>query len=88
MADRDTTEAIRDRILSLAGAVPTSTFARLGGTALAAIRGGRLIRDMSRKLEKGTISAPDVEALASLVGGLGRLKGISMKLGQTISCLF
>jgi predicted unusual protein kinase regulating ubiquinone biosynthesis (AarF/ABC1/UbiB family) len=72
------------RLLALGGELlPTSSLGRLGRTALAAWRGGRL----AWRRRGGGEALPDVEALLALAASVGRLKGISMKAGQMLSYL-
>jgi len=57
--------------------MPTSALARLSRTALSLFRGRRLLG--------GGGAAVDPEALAALVGSIGQLKGVAMKVGQIFS---
>jgi predicted unusual protein kinase regulating ubiquinone biosynthesis (AarF/ABC1/UbiB family) len=85
MADTkdDLKAALIQRLLGTHEAVPTSALGRLGRTAGAALRSGRLLLG-ARHAGEG--EAPlELEALAKIVGSLGELKGIAMKAGQILS---
>jgi predicted unusual protein kinase regulating ubiquinone biosynthesis (AarF/ABC1/UbiB family) len=85
MADSkdDLKAALIQRLFAAHEAVPTSTLGRLGRTAGAALRGGRLLLGARRA---GEGEPPlELEALAKVVGSLGELKGIAMKAGQIMS---
>ncbi|HET9594420.1 MAG TPA: AarF/ABC1/UbiB kinase family protein [Anaeromyxobacteraceae bacterium] len=79
--DRDLRDEIQARLLALSGRLPTSRLGRLGRTALAALRGGRVAR-----LGHGD-PVPRVDELAAFVSSLGQLKGMAMKAGQLLSYL-
>lgn len=76
MRPSDLADELKRRLLaSDGGGLPTSTLGRFGRTAWAALSHRRLLG-----------GAPaDVESLAALVGSLGQLKGIAMKVGQMMS---
>lgn len=74
--------ALMQRLLGSQGVLPTSALGRLGRTAGAALRGGRLLLGRGRH-EEGT--PLELEALARVVGSIGELKGIAMKAGQIMS---
>ena len=63
--------------------VPTSSFGRLGRTASAVLRSGRLLRRGRGRAE----DAPpvDPEALRAIISSIGQLKGVAMKMGQIMS---
>jgi predicted unusual protein kinase regulating ubiquinone biosynthesis (AarF/ABC1/UbiB family) len=85
MADRDRSlrEELERRLLALGSKLPTSSIGRLGRTAMAGLRGGRLAWRA-----KGAEGAPlDIDALAAVVASVGQLKGVSMKAGQLVSYL-
>ncbi len=85
MADAkdDLKAALIQRLLGTHEAVPTSALGRLGRTAGAALRSGRLLLG-ARGAGEGD-SPLELEALAKVVGSLGELKGIAMKAGQILS---
>src|SRR5258705_6147476 len=85
MSDRDRAlrEELERRLLALGSKLPTSSLGRLGRTALAGLRGGRLVW-RSRGEEPMPL---DVDSLAALVASVGQLKGVSMKAGQLLSYL-
>ncbi len=70
-------QQVIDRLLEGRRRLPTSAVGRLGRTAFAMLRTGRLALR-----ENGDV---DVEALANLVSSLGQLKGVTMKIGQIMS---
>lgn len=78
--DRDLRDEIERRLLALSARLPTSSLARLGRTALAALRGGRVAR-------RGRDAALGVDDVAAFVASLGQLKGMAMKAGQLMSYL-
>jgi predicted unusual protein kinase regulating ubiquinone biosynthesis (AarF/ABC1/UbiB family) len=85
MADRD--RSLRDelerRLLALGSKLPTSSLGRIGRTALAGLRGGRLAWR-----SRGQDPVPlDIDTLAALVASVGQLKGVAMKAGQLLSYL-
>jgi predicted unusual protein kinase regulating ubiquinone biosynthesis (AarF/ABC1/UbiB family) len=59
--------------------LPTSSIGRLGRTAFALLRSGRMIAASSEDQEI------DVEKVAKVIASVGRLKGIAMKMGQIMS---
>lgn len=75
---RSLRDAIQQRVSAAAGVIPTSSFERLGKTAVSALRTARLAR-------RGGEGEPDIEALAAMVSSIGQLKGVAMKLGQIMS---
>jgi predicted unusual protein kinase regulating ubiquinone biosynthesis (AarF/ABC1/UbiB family) len=84
MSDRDRSmrEDLERRLLAIGSKLPTSSLGRLGRTALAGLRGGRLAWR-----SKGAEAALDVDALAAIVTSVGQLKGVAMKAGQLLSYL-
>jgi predicted unusual protein kinase regulating ubiquinone biosynthesis (AarF/ABC1/UbiB family) len=85
MSDRDRSlrEDLERRLLAIGSKLPTSSLGRIGRTALAGLRGGRLAWR-----SKGSEAAPlDVDALAAIVASVGQLKGVAMKAGQLLSYL-
>ena len=84
MADAkdDLKAALIQKLLGAHEAVPTSALGRLGRTAGAALRSGRLL--LGARGAQGE-SPLELEALAKIVGSLGELKGIAMKAGQIMS---
>jgi predicted unusual protein kinase regulating ubiquinone biosynthesis (AarF/ABC1/UbiB family) len=79
--DRSLRAELERRLLALRGKLPTSSLGRLGRTAMAALRGGRLAWRGTRNGEA------DLDTLAALVSSVGQLKGMAMKAGQLISYL-
>ena len=84
--DDDESERLRQelkrRLLAGPARVPTGVLERAGRTAAAAFRLGRAVRRRRRATDEGS---DDVEEMVRLVGSIGRLKGINMKLGQILS---
>jgi predicted unusual protein kinase regulating ubiquinone biosynthesis (AarF/ABC1/UbiB family) len=76
--------ALMQRLLRASEELPTSTLGRLGRTAGAALRSGRLLLGARRREAEGEPPL-ELEALAKVVGSLGELKGIAMKAGQILS---
>ncbi|HYH98113.1 MAG TPA: hypothetical protein VD972_19330, partial [Hyalangium sp.] len=75
--------ALLQRLLEASADLPTSTLGRLGRTAGAALRSGRLLLGARKQGAAG--EAPlDLEAVAKVVSSLGELKGIAMKMGQIL----
>src|SRR6266542_5782554 len=85
MSDRDRSlrEQLEERLLGLGSKLPTSSLGRLGRTALAGLRGGRL----AWRSRSGEDKPLDIDALAALVASVGQLKGLAMKAGQLLSYL-
>ena len=81
--DRELREEIERRLLALSARLPTSSLGRLGRTALAALRGGRV----ARRLGRGGDATPGLDDLAAFVSSVGQLKGMAMKAGQLMSYL-
>jgi len=84
MADAkdDLKAALIQKLFAAHASVPTSALGRLGRTAGAVLRGGRMI--LGARGAEG--EAPlELEALAKVVGSLGELKGLAMKTGQILS---
>jgi predicted unusual protein kinase regulating ubiquinone biosynthesis (AarF/ABC1/UbiB family) len=79
--DRDLRDEIQRRLLALSARLPTSSLGRLGRTALAALRGGRVARLGRGKAMLG------VDDLTAFVSSVGQLKGMAMKAGQLVSYL-
>jgi predicted unusual protein kinase regulating ubiquinone biosynthesis (AarF/ABC1/UbiB family) len=71
---------VRAQLLTGASDIPGSSLGRLGRTAWAAMRGARLLRR-----RRGAPRPPDEASLAALVGSIGKLKGVAMKMGQIMS---
>lgn len=69
------------RLFGAERALPTGALGRLRRTAGAALRAGRL----ALRGPAGPSDEVDVEALMSLVGRIGELKGITMKAAQILS---
>jgi predicted unusual protein kinase regulating ubiquinone biosynthesis (AarF/ABC1/UbiB family) len=74
---RSLREQLVERLLQGRKQLPTSSPGRLGRTAVAMLRAGRLALR-----EDGEV---DVEALAKIVTSIGQLKGVTMKVGQIMS---
>ncbi len=72
---------VAERLGRKTAAVPTASWRRLLGTGGVLARGG--FATLRRVLRRGR--EPSVAELAALVGGLARLKGVSMKVGQMLS---
>jgi predicted unusual protein kinase regulating ubiquinone biosynthesis (AarF/ABC1/UbiB family) len=72
------------RLLGASTRLPTTTIGRLGRTAGAALRSGRLWLAAERRAAQDAPSL-ELETLAEVVGSLGALKGIAMKAGQIMS---
>jgi predicted unusual protein kinase regulating ubiquinone biosynthesis (AarF/ABC1/UbiB family) len=81
--DRSLREELERRLLALKSDLPTSSLGRLGRTALAGLRGGRLAW-RSKGQEPASL---DADALAAIVASVGQLKGVAMKAGQLLSYL-
>jgi predicted unusual protein kinase regulating ubiquinone biosynthesis (AarF/ABC1/UbiB family) len=81
--DRELREEIERRLLALGARLPTSSLGRLGRTALAALRGGRV----ARRLGRGGETTLGLDDLTTFVSSLGQLKGMAMKAGQLMSYL-
>jgi predicted unusual protein kinase regulating ubiquinone biosynthesis (AarF/ABC1/UbiB family) len=76
--------ALLKRLLGASARLPTTTLGRLGRTAGAALRSGRLLLAADRRAARDEPSL-EFEAIAKVVGSLGELKGIAMKAGQIMS---
>ena len=76
--------ALLKRLLGASARLPTTTLGRLGRTAGAALRSGRLLLAAERRANQDEPSL-DFEAIAKVVGSIGELKGIAMKAGQIMS---
>jgi predicted unusual protein kinase regulating ubiquinone biosynthesis (AarF/ABC1/UbiB family) len=72
------------RLLGASARLPTTTIRRLGRTAGAALRSGRLLLSAERRAAEDDPSL-EFEAIAKVVDSLGALKGIAMKAGQIMS---
>jgi predicted unusual protein kinase regulating ubiquinone biosynthesis (AarF/ABC1/UbiB family) len=81
--DRELRDEIERRLLALTARLPTSSLGRLGRTALAALRGGRVAGRLGRDGE----ASLGLDDLAAFVSSVGQLKGIAMKAGQLMSYL-
>jgi predicted unusual protein kinase regulating ubiquinone biosynthesis (AarF/ABC1/UbiB family) len=73
---------LEKRLLEVVSDLPTSSLGRLGRTAQAAFRAGRMAWR-----RRGSAVPMDPEALASFITSVGQLKGIGMKAGQLLSYL-
>ena len=79
---------LAEKLLDSSSSMPTSSLGRFGKTALTGARTGKLL--MGKKLT-GLFSkaAPgdelDIDALMKIVGSIGQLKGLMMKMGQIMS---
>ena len=80
----DLKTALLQRLLRTSADLPTSTLGRFGRTAGTLLRGGRLLLGAGKSPAEGE-SPLDLETLAKVVGSLGELKGIAMKVGQILS---
>ena len=83
MSDRSLRDELERRLLALGDRLPTSSLGRVGRTALAGLRGGRI----AWRAKQGEQQPPDIDALAAVVASIGQLKGIAMKSGQLLSYL-
>src|SRR5499433_2811240 len=83
MSDRSLRDELERRLLALGDSLPTSSLGRLGRTALAGLRGGRI----AWRAKQGEQQPTDIDALAAVVASIGQLKGIAMKSGQLLSYL-
>jgi predicted unusual protein kinase regulating ubiquinone biosynthesis (AarF/ABC1/UbiB family) len=72
------------RLLGTSARLPTTAIGRLGRTAGAALRSGRLLLAAGRRAAQDDPSL-EFEAIAKVVDSLGALKGIAMKAGQIMS---
>lgn len=82
----DGRESLRDelarRLLADRKRLPTSSIGRFGRTGATGLR---ISRAMLAKPRGGADGDIDVEAIAKIVGSIGELKGIAMKMGQIMS---
>jgi len=81
---------LRRRLLAGRAKLPTSMIGRAGRTATVAWRLGRSVLARRRAVGGGDGSdghevPDDIEEIARIVGSLGQLKGIDMKVGQILS---
>jgi len=83
MSDRSLRDELERRLLALGDRLPTSPLGRLGRTALAGLRGGRI----AWRAKQGKQQPTDIDALATVVASIGQLKGTAMKAGQLLSYL-
>lgn len=67
--------------------LPTSATRRTGRALMAVLRGARAVRREQKRARKGTPPDLDLESVARIVGALGQLKGLAMKMGQMMSYL-
>ncbi len=83
MGDRTDLQAeMIEALLAASGQkVPTSAARRLGRTALTMLGTGR----MMRRMRKNPDADVDLAKVAKLVTSIGRLKGLTMKMGQIMS---
>jgi hypothetical protein len=65
--------------------IPTSSVGRIGRTAFAALRSGRMIWRGQRRAGEDDQVELDMEQITKLVSSVGRLKGVAMKMGQIMS---
>ncbi len=78
MTTEDPVASLRARMLAQESMVPTSALRRMW-------RGGRSAVGLARQLARGRDGeAIDLAAAAEVVAGLGRLKGMAMKVGQML----
>ena len=78
-------ETLRRRLLERGGAaLPTGTMSRLGRTAGAMMRSGRMMMSGGGKDGDGEPTF-DLEQALALVTSVGQLKGVAMKMGQIMS---
>jgi predicted unusual protein kinase regulating ubiquinone biosynthesis (AarF/ABC1/UbiB family) len=81
-------EHIADRLLDSNQQLPTKSLSRLGGTMMAMLRAARAVRREKKRLSQDrALSETELEKIAEIVGSLGQLKGLAMKLGQMVSYL-
>lgn len=78
-------DEIRRRFLDVGSSLPTTALGRLGRTALAGLRGGRLLAFRGAGTDATDLSTSDIDRLVAMVSSLGQLKGIAMKAGQILS---
>jgi predicted unusual protein kinase regulating ubiquinone biosynthesis (AarF/ABC1/UbiB family) len=72
------------RLMEQAGAkLPTSSVGRIGRSALAALRSGRML--VKGRGREGAAPELDLDKVAQIIDSLGQLKGVAMKLGQIMS---
>ena len=72
---------LRGRLLADRRTLPTTAFGRFGRTGATGLRIGRAMLAARR----GSDREVDVETIAKIVGSIGQLKGITMKVGQIMS---
>jgi predicted unusual protein kinase regulating ubiquinone biosynthesis (AarF/ABC1/UbiB family) len=72
------------RMLGTSARLPATALGRLGRTAGAALRSGRLLLAAGRRAAQDG-SSLEFEEIAKVVDSLGALKGIAMKAGQIMS---
>ncbi len=77
-------EMIRELMGAAGEKVPTSSFGRIGRTAFAVLRSGRMIAAGKRR-KKGDDQDMDMEKMVKIITSVGRLKGVAMKMGQIMS---
>ena len=89
MSDPDSLrKKLAERLLNSTSSMPTSALGRFSTTALTGARTGRLL--LGKKLS-GLFGAShpdgeiDIDALVRIVGSIGQLKGLMMKMGQIMS---
>ena len=73
---------LRERLLAGRQKLPTTALARFSRTGSTGLRIGRAVFAARRG---GANREVDVEAIAKIVGSIGQLKGITMKMGQIMS---
>ena len=82
----DLRQELTRRLLAESKKLPTSTAGRLSRTAAAALRTSSML--IGRRL-RGALGKDDdeldLDAMAGLVGSIGQLKGVAMKVGQIMS---
>lgn len=85
---KDLRDRLAQRLFETSKSLPVTRLSRLGLSAKAVLGGGRLM--LADKLFGGRDlenldQLPDIEALLKIVGSMGELKGITMKMGQIMS---
>lgn len=78
----DLRHELKRRLLADRRTLPTTSFGRFGRTGATGLRIGRA---MLANRRGGGDREVDVEAIAKIVGSIGQLKGITMKMGQIMS---
>lgn len=73
---------LRERLLADRQNMPTTALARFSRTGSTGLRIGRAMFAARRG---GTSQEIDIDAIAKIVGSIGQLKGVTMKVGQIMS---